>query len=128
MTISNNTKRIAIHILRVASYIIFPIGCFVFGIFLLSASQGLLDSNIGDVLFYILILGLFFGPPAVILLVHPVPKNLTTIMPLGASQVAVLGTKEHWPQHVAIIVVLAVVGFVPFLYIAMFIVYGLGAM
>ncbi len=110
MAVFGNVKKIGIHIARGLAYVTFPMGIFLFSLFILSASQHALDfSTFGNVLLNILAFLFFFIPPTVILFLHPLPK-----------QNANTGIKRYLP-HLVIILVLAIIALVPFLYELLFI-------
>ena len=116
MVVSENTKRTIVHISRGLAYVTFPVGVFLFALFVLSALQDDLDfTTFGNILLNILAFLLFFIPPIVILFLHPPQKD----------QTANAEIKCYLP-HIAIIAILAVIVLVPFLYLLMFIVVTFG--
>lgn len=126
MAVSENAKRTIVHIFRGLAYIAFPIGVFLFALFILSASQNDLDfTTFGNDLLNILAFLLFFIPPAIILFLHPPQKNKIVNAEINTNSTTTFGTKNYMP-HIAIIAILAVIVLVPFLYVLTFIVVTFG--
>ena len=126
MAVSENAKNIVIHLCRGLAYVTFPIGVFLFALFIISASQHDLDfTTIGNVLLNVLAFLFFFIPPMIILFLHPSPQKASGLAGINTNRAMTSGIKYYLP-HVAIIVIFAVIVLIPFFYVLMFITVTLG--
>ncbi len=114
MLVSMSAKTIVIHISRGLAYATFPIGAFLFSLFVLTASEHSLDfSTFANVLLNISAIFLFFIPPIIILFLHPVSKHSNAGIQQSTDQARVAKIEKYLP-HVFIIIILAGIGVVAF--------------
>ena len=112
MQASESAKRIVAHISRGLAYATFPVGVFLFSLFVLSASQHDLDfTTFENILLNISAFLLFFIPPIIILFFHPSPKHSNAGIRQNTDQAQITRIEYYLPD-LLIIIFLAGIGFV----------------
>jgi hypothetical protein len=118
-------KNIFVHMLRGISYLSFPVGVFLFAVFILSALDHDLDfSTTINVLLNVSAFLLFFIPPLIILFLHPSPASNAATEEKGDS--SKLANNTHYLPHVAIIAILAALVLAPLFLLLTFLLVTLG--
>src|SRR5690348_12395139 len=103
-------KNILVHLLRGISYVAFPVGVLLFGLFIISASSNDLDfTTTRNILINTSAILFFFAPPVIILFLHLSPKRSNGIVESNTDQTPTARIKFD-SRYLPVVILLGILG------------------